>query len=67
MANVAQGERPEDRVTQGMNDHVAIRMRNQPVAVRNAHPTQHYVIARTEGMHIETLANSHVCFRNSRQ
>jgi hypothetical protein len=27
--------------------------------VRNTHPAKHYMIARLEGMHIDSLANSH--------
>ena len=54
LADVAQARGPEQRIHQCVQQHIAVGVRHDPVAVRNAHPAQHERIAGPEGMHIES-------------
>ena len=59
LADVAQCQRAEHRIAQGMQGHVAIAVRFDAAIMRDAHAAQHDVVARAESMHVETLADPH--------
>jgi hypothetical protein len=42
-----------------MEHDIAIRMRNDARGVSNPHTPEHYVLARSEGVHVKPLSNFH--------
>ena len=40
LADIAEGHRTEQRIAQGMQQHIAVRMGNQSATVGNTHPAQ---------------------------
>ena len=60
LADVAEAERPEQRVAQRVQRDVAIGMRAHPAHVRNAHAAQHHVIAGLESVHVVAGTHPHV-------
>ena len=50
---------PKERIAQGMQNHITIRVRHDAAGMRNAHPAQHNELAGPEGVDIDTLAYSH--------
>jgi hypothetical protein len=59
MADVAESESAEDRIAERMDDHVAIRMRDETAIVRNVDAAEHDVIAGTECVDVDALADAH--------
>jgi hypothetical protein len=59
LADVAEAQSPQHGVAQRVNDHIAVRVRHDALRVRNGHAAQNDVIAVAEGMHVETLTDSH--------
>src|SRR4051794_7204889 len=59
MADVAQRERAEGNIAQRMDHDIAIRMRDKATIVRNVHATEHDVIAGTECVDVDALADAH--------
>ena len=58
-ADVAEPRRAQHGVTQRMQHHVAVAMRQYAARVRNAHAAEDDRIPRTEGMHVEARTNAH--------
>ena len=62
-ADIAQARGAQQRVAQGMNQHVAVGMRDDLVGAGDFHAAQHHAFAGFEAMDIETLADAnHVPF-----
>ena len=59
-ADIAQRQRAQHGVAQGMDDHVAIAVRLHATIMRHPDATQHDVVARAEGMHVDALADTDV-------
>ena len=60
LADVAVGERAEDRIDERMQRHVGVGMAGQPAVVRDLHAAEHDVIAVAEGVHVEAVAEPQV-------
>ena len=60
LADVAVGERAEDRVDQRMQRDVGVRMAGQPAVVRNLDAAEPDMIAVAEGVHVEAVAETQV-------
>ena len=58
LADIAQSQGAKHGIAQGMDDHVTITVRFHAAIMRNAHATQHDMVAFAEGMHIEALADT---------
>ncbi|GAA0851378.1 hypothetical protein GCM10009113_35110 [Marinobacter szutsaonensis] len=63
MADIPEGNGPEQRIRQGMEQHIAIRMRLQALTVRNLDTTKNDGIAFAKGMDIKALTNPHAVLR----
>ena len=48
------GNGPQDRVGQGMQPDIGVRMADQPMVVGNPNPAQHHMVAGAEAMNIES-------------
>ena len=59
LADIAQCRRAEQGIAQGVQDHVAVGMSQQPMVVCNAHAAQGDEIAFSETVHIVAVANTH--------
>ena len=57
--DISQTCRTQKGITQGMNQHIPIRMCQQPLLIGNRHAPQHHMIARAKFMNIKTVANTH--------
>jgi hypothetical protein len=57
--DITECKRAEQGIARGMNDDVAVRMRDEATLVFHAHPSEHDVIARSECMNVYTLADAH--------
>jgi len=62
-ADIAQPGRTQQGIAQGMDEHIPIRMRDQPLFVRNGDAAQHHMIPITEpvGIIAMTNANGAIC------
>src|SRR5882724_8326517 len=58
-ADITKCQCAKDCIAQGMNDNVAVRMRDNALYVRDAHPAEHNVIARAKGVNVEALTDTH--------
>ena len=58
-ADVAVAQRAQHGIAERVNDDVAVRVRNHALWMRDPHTAQHDVIAFAEGMHVESLSDSH--------
>src|SRR5450755_729725 len=58
-ADVTQRQRAENRIAQGMNRDISVRMREDALRIRDAHAAEYHMLARAECMHVEALADSH--------
>ena len=56
LADVAGGERPQNRVDQGMQSHVGIRMAGQGEIVGDINAAEAHLVARAEAVHVEAGA-----------
>ena len=59
MADVAQPGGAEERIAQGMDEHVAVGMGREAVAVGDLHAAQDQPAAGGEGVDVETVADAH--------
>ena len=59
LADVAQRRRAEQRIGQGVQQHVAVGVGDQPMFVGNAHAAEGDEVALAEAMHVVAMANSH--------
>ena len=59
LADVTQRSGPQQRVTQRMQQHIAIGMSDQPALMRDAHSAEHDMIAVTKAVNIVTVTDSH--------
>ena len=59
-ADVAVTDGPEERVRQGVKDHVCIRVSGQRPIVRNADAAEPDVVSFGEGVHVEALTGPDV-------
>ena len=59
LADIAQRQRAEQRVTERMQQDITIRMGNEPVPVRNAHTAQGNEIPLAEAVHVVAVADTH--------
>lgn len=64
LTDVAQARGTQQRITQGVQQHVAIGVRDHTMIMSNADATEHYRIARPEGMCIETRTHFDVHARS---
>ena len=62
-ADIAVGERAEDRVDQRVQRDVGVGMSGDAARMRDAHAAEHDVIAVAEGVHVETAAGAHIAER----
>ena len=60
LADVAVGDRAEDRIDERMQRHVGIGMAGQPAVVRDLHAAEPDVIAVAEGVHVEAVADAQI-------
>jgi hypothetical protein len=60
LADVAQRQRTEHRIAQRVNDHVAIRVRDDSALCGIRTPPSTTVVALAKGMHVEALADTNV-------
>ena len=58
-ADVAEGGRPEHRVTNGVGQHVGVRMAGQTLMMGNAHPAQDQRAPCDEAVNVVTVADAH--------
>jgi len=59
LADIPERQRAEQRIAQGVDDHVTVRVSNNTMFVRYPHASQHHMIAGAESMHVVTLAYPH--------
>jgi len=59
MADVAERERAQQRVTQRVDHHVTVGMRDESLHVRDAHASQRDVVAGSECVDVDALADAH--------
>ena len=59
-ADIAVGERAEDRIDQRVQHDIGIRMAGQSAIMRDPHAAQRHVIAVAEGVHVEAHAGADV-------
>jgi hypothetical protein len=59
LADIAEGHRTEQRIAQGMQQHIAVRMGNQSATVGNTHTAQGNEVALAKPMHIVTMTYTH--------
>lgn len=59
-ADIAQRQRAQHRIAQGVQHHIAIAMGEHAMAVRHAHAAKHHVVAGAECMHVVALADSEI-------
>ncbi|MNV81981.1 hypothetical protein D3C71_1756860 [compost metagenome] len=57
-ADIAQCQRTEHGIAQGVQDHVAIAVREHAAAVRDADAAEHDVIALAKGMDVVALSDA---------
>src|SRR6185437_9601398 len=65
-ADVAQGQRTENRIAQGVDHHVAVGMRNHAPAMRHAHAADDDMVARAEGVYVKPATDAHHAVLSSR-
>ena len=58
--DIALGKRAINRVGQGVQPDIGVGMALKPALVRDAHAAQHQMIARTEAVHVEAVAEADV-------
>ncbi len=58
-ADVAVAQRPEDGIAERVDHDVAVRVRHNAAGMRDAHAAEHDMVALAEGVHVESLPNSH--------
>ena len=66
-ADVAKRGGPEQRIHQCMKQDVAVGMRGDALRVRNRDAAKAYRVARPEAVHVEAMANPHLCLRATRK
>ena len=59
-ANVAQGRCTEQRIDDGMQQHIGIGVAEQTMGVLNHHPTHHQGPTGHQGMHVPALTDAHL-------
>ncbi len=59
LTDVAERERAEQCVAQRVDHDVAIRMRDESTFMRDAHAGEHDVVAGTECVYVDALADAH--------
>jgi len=59
LADIAQGQRTEQRIGERMQQHVAVGMGDQPELVGNAHAAQGDEIALAEAVYVVAMADTH--------
>ena len=58
-ANVTQASRPEQRISDGMQQHIRIRVSVQPAIKRNVHSADDELAAKYQCVNIEACAYAH--------
>ena len=61
--DVAQRRRTQQRVAQGMNHHIAVRMGNAALRMRNLHAAQHQRQPFAEGVDVVSVSYSEISHR----
>jgi len=59
LADISQRRGTEQRVAQGMQQHVTVGMGEQPEPVWNPHAAKRDVVAFAEAVHVVTVADTH--------
>ena len=57
LTNISSAERPEQGVTQRMDQHITVRVRQYRLTVVNLDTTQHEPATLGEGMHVVAVPN----------
>ena len=57
--DVAQRRRPQQRIANGMQQHIRIGMTEQAFLIRNVHPAEDKLAPHHQLMNVETLSDTH--------
>ena len=58
-ADIAQSRRPQQRIAERVEQHVAIGVSDQTASVRDAHTAQGDELTRTKGVNVEPVTDAH--------
>ena len=59
-SNISLTDRAQERICEGMHEHICVRMPGKAMRMWDTHAAQPYMIARREGMNVISLTHANI-------